>query len=207
VGLTNKQPTAVRLDIDPDVQWLSTVNRKLGDLNIVLAGEVDCIKGRYTGQPDTFLELKTRKIADRPESRSFLWYKKLYMQSYLLGVPELFIGYHSDSILRRTEAINVADLPSRMGRGGQSWNPQPELDRGYTALTAIRRSCSEQLAQCPSICDDKVCRVEVAKGIVKIRALTAPEVSDLEITSGSEQRIGIVPSEVIERLRMVSEGI
>lgn len=34
----------VKSDIDPDVQWLSVISRQLGDLNIILAGEVDCVK-------------------------------------------------------------------------------------------------------------------------------------------------------------------
>jgi hypothetical protein len=35
----------VKSDIDPDVQWLSVISRQLGDLNIILASEVDCVKG------------------------------------------------------------------------------------------------------------------------------------------------------------------
>jgi hypothetical protein len=35
----------VRSGVDPEVQWLSVISRRLGDLNIVLAGEVDCVKG------------------------------------------------------------------------------------------------------------------------------------------------------------------
>jgi hypothetical protein len=35
----------VRPGVDPDVQWLSVISRQLGDLNIILAGEVDCVKG------------------------------------------------------------------------------------------------------------------------------------------------------------------
>jgi len=35
----------VRSGVDPDVQWLSVISRQLGDLNIILAGEVDCVKG------------------------------------------------------------------------------------------------------------------------------------------------------------------
>jgi hypothetical protein len=127
------------------------------------------------------------------------------LQSYLLGVSELLIGYHSNNVLLRTELINVADIPSKIGGEGRSWNPQTELDRGYTALTAIRQSCSEQLVQCSGVSDDRVWRVEVMKRTTKILELTAQEVSDLEITSDSEKRIGIVPSRVIEGLRMVSK--
>ena len=35
----------VRSGVNPDVQWLSVISRQLGDLNIILAGEVYCVKG------------------------------------------------------------------------------------------------------------------------------------------------------------------
>jgi hypothetical protein len=37
--------------VDPDTKWLSMISRKLGDLNIVIAGEVDCIKGNLYKAP------------------------------------------------------------------------------------------------------------------------------------------------------------
>jgi hypothetical protein len=42
--LEREQPIA-KSDIDPNVQWFTVISRKLGDLNIIVAGEVDCIKG------------------------------------------------------------------------------------------------------------------------------------------------------------------
>ena len=68
-------------DVDTNVQWCSVVKTKLGSVRMILGGEVDCVRGqqppaqispfvtdvlipclpidRYTGQPDTFVELKT----------------------------------------------------------------------------------------------------------------------------------------------------
>jgi hypothetical protein len=43
--LEDDHPTAVQSDFDPDVQWLSIITRRLGNLNVIIAGEVDCIKG------------------------------------------------------------------------------------------------------------------------------------------------------------------
>src|ERR1700685_1555416 len=90
---------------------------------------------------------------------SAVWYKKSYLQSHLLGVSELFVGYHSNSILHRTESLYVADIPSKIGREDRRWNPQTELDRGYTVLTGIKKRCSEQLSQsvgADGLSDDKV---------------------------------------------------
>jgi RAT1-interacting protein len=64
-------------DVNTNVQWCSVVKSKIGDIRLVIGGEVDCVRGspvieiddwilnlvffieRYTGQPDTFVELKT----------------------------------------------------------------------------------------------------------------------------------------------------
>ncbi|KIM76424.1 hypothetical protein PILCRDRAFT_91650 [Piloderma croceum F 1598] len=125
-NLESEEPTIAKSDVDPDVQWLSVISRQLGDLNIILSGEVDCIKGtlyqaafpevlrlmpcegRYTGQPDTYLELKTKKTRTVDLEKGLIaWYKKSYLQSHLLGVSELLIGHHSNDILRRTELLQV----------------------------------------------------------------------------------------------------
>ncbi|KAG1830626.1 hypothetical protein EV424DRAFT_1375660 [Suillus variegatus] len=46
-------------DVDTNVQWCSVVKTKLGDTRIVIGGEVDCVRGGYTGNTDNFVELKT----------------------------------------------------------------------------------------------------------------------------------------------------
>lgn len=191
---------SIKSIIDPDIHWLSVINRKLGELNIIMACEVDCIKGQYTGQPDTFLELKSKKIVEDDRNLT-AWYKKSYMQSHLTGISELFVGYHSNDILRRTEMLCIADIPSKILSNGQPWNPQKELDRGYATLTAIRKSCSEQLAKCSSdgITDDKVWRVNVLRKGIYIRELAADSLAFA--ISDREERIGIVPLKVIKELR------
>ncbi|KAK1222891.1 decapping endonuclease targeting mRNA [Marasmius sp. AFHP31] len=61
-------------DVNTNVQWCSVVKTKLGDMRIIIGGEVDCVKGDY--QPhrtDNFVELKTsmtmRKWNQGDESR------------------------------------------------------------------------------------------------------------------------------------------
>jgi hypothetical protein len=130
------------------------------------------------------------------------------LQAHLLGVSELFVGYHSNSILHRTESLYVADIPSKIGREDRRWNPQTELDRGYTVLTGIKKRCSEQLSQsagADGLSDDKVWRVEVQGAETKVRELTGEEVYDLAPASDLEKRIGIVPCRVIDGLRRFSK--
>ena len=54
-------------DVDTAVQWCGVVKTKLGNTRLILGGEVDCVKGSFTGQTDTFLELKT-SLAIRPHN-------------------------------------------------------------------------------------------------------------------------------------------
>lgn len=46
-------------DVNTNVQWCSVVKTKLGNTRMVIGGEVDCVRGRYTGKTNNFVELKT----------------------------------------------------------------------------------------------------------------------------------------------------
>ena len=123
------------------------------------------------------------------------------MQSHLIGVCELLIEHHSDNILRRTELLRVADIPSKIAKIGRTWNPQAALDQGYATLTFIIQRCSKEIVQCSSV--DRVWRVEVGAETM-IQELTAQKVNNLTSTNDPVKRIGIVPCRVIDELRMVS---
>lgn len=76
-------------DVNTNVQWCSVVKSKLDDLRMIIGGEVDCVNGeyglslftrnvsntvfigRYTGQPDTFVELKTSVAIRKPQDEVF----------------------------------------------------------------------------------------------------------------------------------------
>jgi len=55
LDLDGKQITQLESDDDPDIYWLSVISRKLGDLNIVVAGEVDCINVHILASQIRFL--------------------------------------------------------------------------------------------------------------------------------------------------------
>ena len=84
-------------DVDTNVQWCSVVKGKLGDIRMVIGGEVDCVRGgyyrqcksrgrltragKYTGQPDTFVELKTsQEILDQQGATKFERYARLRLR-------------------------------------------------------------------------------------------------------------------------------
>ncbi|KAG7089344.1 hypothetical protein E1B28_011034 [Marasmius oreades] len=79
-------------DVNTNVQWCSVVKTKLGDMRIIIGGEVDCVKGNYHPHTtDNFVELKTsmtiRKWNQGDELRFDKKLLKFYFQSFLLGVP------------------------------------------------------------------------------------------------------------------------
>jgi len=76
-------------DVDTNVQWCSVVRTKLGDNRMIIGGEVDCVRDKYTGRPDTFVELKTSMTIRGPQDEGRFEKKllKFYFQSFLLGVP------------------------------------------------------------------------------------------------------------------------
>lgn len=131
------------------------------------------------------------------------------MQSHLLGVNELFIGYHNDSVLSRTEFLPVVEILSRVGRMGQPWNPQTMIDRGHATLTTIRDLCRQDADNSPRGFDGSIWRVEARNSHPKItcRKLDAREVITLgnQHIEESRERIGIVPLDVVRRLREESK--
>ncbi len=73
----------------------------------------------FTGQPDTFVELKTTMalrpghVGDRRNLRKkFL---KFWAQSFLLGVPEVVIGYRNrDGEIAHVDSLPTLDLPDQL---------------------------------------------------------------------------------------------
>ncbi|CAE6413155.1 unnamed protein product [Rhizoctonia solani] len=80
-------------DVDTNVQFCSVVKTKIGAERMILGGEVDCCKDRYTGQPNTYVELKTSMVIRNAQDEERFERKllKFWAQSFLLGVP---VGIH-----------------------------------------------------------------------------------------------------------------
>ncbi|KAH9995835.1 RAI1 like PD-XK nuclease-domain-containing protein, partial [Russula vinacea] len=128
-------------DVDTNVQWCSVAKTKLGDTRIVIGGEVDCVRDRYNGRNDTMVELKTSMTirGDRDRARFEKKLLKFYFQSFLLGVPEILVGFRTpNGILKTTESFKTLEIP-RMVRGKENaWDPQICLSWGESFLTWIK---------------------------------------------------------------------
>uniref|UniRef100_A0A0W0FGQ7 Decapping nuclease n=1 Tax=Moniliophthora roreri TaxID=221103 RepID=A0A0W0FGQ7_MONRR len=122
----NPAPNKWGGDVNTNVQWCSVVRTKLGDMRMVIGGEVDCVRGKYSGRTDEFVELKT-SLTIRGPSDEVKFEKKLlkfYFQSFLLGVPEIVVGFRTPrGQLTSTKSYKTMEIP-RMVRGKPGgWDP------------------------------------------------------------------------------------
>ncbi|KAG2033307.1 RAI1 like PD-XK nuclease-domain-containing protein [Suillus americanus] len=130
-------------DVDTNVQWCSVVKTKLGDTRIIIGGEVDCVRGKYAGNTDNFVELKTSLSIRGPQDEAKFEKKllKFYFQSFLLGVPEVFVGFRKPSgYLTTTQVFQTVQIP-RLVRGKPgAWDPNVCLAWGDRFLSFLRNT-------------------------------------------------------------------
>lgn len=77
------------------------------------------------GAPINWVELKTsaeiRNDRDRDNFERKLM--KFWIQSFLLGVPKIIVGFRSrDGILQRLEEIEVEGIPDTVAQGRRQWD-------------------------------------------------------------------------------------
>ncbi|KAF9223316.1 RAI1-domain-containing protein [Gyrodon lividus] len=128
-------------DVDTNVQWCSVVKTKLGDHRIVIGGEVDCVRaGLYSGTTGSFVELKT-SLSIRGLSDQIRFEKKLlkfYIQSFLLGVPEIVVGFRKPSgQLTTTQSFQTVQIPRCVRGKPGAWDPLICLDWGDRFLSFL----------------------------------------------------------------------
>ncbi|KAJ8522655.1 hypothetical protein ONZ45_g789 [Pleurotus djamor] len=191
-------------DVNTNVQWCSVVKTKLGDARMVIGGEVDCVRGRYTSQTDNFVELKT-SMTIRGANDAAKFERKLlkfYFQSFLLGVPEIVVGFRTPAgILTTVQTFRTIEIP-RMIRGKPgAWDPASCLEWGDRFLRTLRSfissardpppgaSQSSFPASTPATQVWRVCFKP--KSGVTVQLLDEAAVMDVE--AGDEERVGFLP--------------
>ncbi|KAF8972217.1 RAI1-domain-containing protein [Flammula alnicola] len=180
-------------DVNTNVQWCSVVRTKLGDTRMIIGGEVDCVRGKYTGQTDTFVELKTsmtiRKRYDEEKFERKLL--KFYFQSFLLGVPEIVVGFRTPAgVVSTVQSFKTIQLP-RLVRGKPgAWDPLVCLDWGYQVLTFLK-DMARGTARDPNGFPVPVWRVKFVPGKgVNVEELDS---AGIEEVANGEDRVGFLP--------------
>ncbi|KAF9779986.1 hypothetical protein BJ322DRAFT_1164997 [Thelephora terrestris] len=120
--------------------FFSVVRRKIGNHDVIMSGEVDC-SSSTDNQPNMkdYIGLNTIKVPEqwpRPEGGDS--YSKWYLQSYLLGVPTLQIGYrnyknHVFHIIRKPAKEFLPELQIYT----PMFDPAVDMGRVHAILSAL----------------------------------------------------------------------
>lgn len=130
------------------------------------------------------------------------------MQSFLLGTPEIFIGFRNDqNILVHTEKHRTAEIKQSHLR---QWDIEVALKDAIDLLTRVKEICKAQKTNLGlGTWESKVWRVEIRGGKVdesKVREVGKRELRNIDRKVANDKREGIVPVQVLETLRRVVEA-
>ncbi|KAK1770589.1 Dhp1-interacting protein Din1 [Phialemonium atrogriseum] len=107
-------------------QYCSVVRTGIGSTVLCLGGEVDALwdtKPEEKGAPINWIELKTSAEirSDRDMDNFERKLMKFWIQSFLLGVPKIIVGFRSrDGVLVKLEEIETANIPTTAQRRGRA---------------------------------------------------------------------------------------
>ncbi|CDR99530.1 hypothetical protein [Sporisorium scitamineum] len=157
-------------DVNTNVQWCQVVKTKLGNNRLVIGGEVDAVERNSTTGREELVELKTSMQmtpAQRNPGKAAMeqerFEKKLlkfFLQSYLLGIGKIVVGFRDHhGFLTTHQDFETLRIP-RMVRAGQPiagrfdaagrpvireksvWEPKDGLGFGDQILSFIRKTIS-----------------------------------------------------------------
>lgn len=157
-------------DVNTNAQWCQIVKTKLGDNRLVIGGEVDAVERNKSTGREELVELKTsmqmtpyhrnpgKAIADQDRFEKKLL--KFFLQSYLLGISKIVVGFRDHhGMLTTHQEFETLRIP-RMVRAGQPiagryddagramirehsvWEPKDSLGFGDQILSFIRKTIS-----------------------------------------------------------------
>ncbi|KAI0866023.1 RAI1 like PD-XK nuclease-domain-containing protein [Xylaria cubensis] len=139
------------LVVSNKAQYCSVVRTGIGKTVLCLGGEVDAIwdsKPPQKGLPINWVELKTSaEIRDQRGMKNFeRKLMKFWIQSFLLGVPKIIVGFRSQSgILTKIEEIQTISIPETAAkRGVRSWDANTCINFANAFLDWLRNTINDQ---------------------------------------------------------------
>ncbi|KAB5575971.1 dhp1-interacting protein [Coniochaeta sp. 2T2.1] len=126
-------------------QYCSVVRTGIGKTILCLGGEVDAIwdiKPTEPGKPINWVELKTSAEirSDRDMDNFERKLMKFWIQSFLLGVPKIIVGFRSkDGRLMKLEEIDTVNIPDTVKRRGRAeWDGNVCINAAGAVLEWLR---------------------------------------------------------------------
>lgn len=142
-----------------NVQYCSVVKSGLGNIRIIIGGEVDCAKDYKPDKSDNpdndptlndnpldhYVELKTNQIISHDNGARNFERKllRVWAQSFLLGVPKVIVGFRTrEGYLQTFEEFSTHKIPA-MIKQSKFFNPHTSWD-GNEAI-AFLAACLQWL--------------------------------------------------------------
>lgn len=130
-------------------QYCSIVKTGIGNTVMVIGGEVDAVWDfkPADGSPINWVELKTTAEIRNDRDLVTLERKlmKFWIQSFLLGVPKIIVGFRTqDGFLKRIEEMDTASIPSTVKRVGKgTWDGNMCINFASALLDFIKATITE----------------------------------------------------------------
>lgn len=164
--------------VNNKAQYCSVVRTGIGATTICIGGEVDAIwdsKPAQPGTPINWVELKTSVDirSDRDAATFDRKLLKFWLQSFLLGVPRIIVGFRTHAgILARVQEIQTAEIPDTIARRpNPPWNGDMCVNFAGEFLDWLRQTIN----------DDGVWRIRRKPGSPTIEVFRIEEAGHGEI--------------------------
>ncbi|KAL5351583.1 decapping endonuclease targeting mRNA [Pseudogymnoascus australis] len=122
-------------------QYCSVVQTGIGETSLIIGGEVDAIwDSKSPTTPPNWVELKTSLDPSSPRALQTFERKllKFWLQSFLLGVPKIIVGFrNADGLLRRLEELETAKIPGIVKKRG-GWDGNVAVNFGAEVLRFLK---------------------------------------------------------------------
>ncbi|GAA6015653.1 hypothetical protein JCM11491_007185 [Sporobolomyces phaffii] len=136
-----------------NVQWCSVVKTNLGGFRTIVGGEVDCLRPEANLDqidPQDFIELKTNIIIQSQRDEISFERQKLlkhYVQSFLLGVPTITVGFRTrQGELTALQTFKTLEIPRFIRGKPHSWEPIACLASARGLVSFLHQSLSGYVA-------------------------------------------------------------
>ncbi|KAF3771243.1 RAI1-domain-containing protein [Cryphonectria parasitica EP155] len=136
--------------VNNEAQYCSVVRTGVGKTILCLGGEVDAIwdsKPRKQGDPTHWVELKTSAEIrnDRDYDNFERKLLKFWIQSFLLGVPKIMVGFRSrEGILLKVEEIDVEGIPTTVAQRNRRWDGNTCINFAADFLEWLRTKIDDE---------------------------------------------------------------
>ncbi|BGP33246.1 decapping endonuclease targeting mRNA [Rhodotorula toruloides] len=140
-----------------NIQWCSVVKTSLGEFRTIVGGEVDCVQpgaDKDSIATRDFVELKTNLvIQSQRDEVNFERHKLLkhYVQSFLLGVPTITVGFRTRAgLLTGLQSFNTLDIPRLVRGKPHAWEPSACLASARALLAFIHSTIMSHPSTLPA---------------------------------------------------------